>query len=94
MFGLHLLLAGIAMRRSRELPTLISILLIVAGVGYAFDSAMTIADIDTLSLGEFTLVWLLWTGFRLQKRKRLTPHGAPRSASPSDVVEPGKSMHQ
>ena len=74
LFGLHLLLVGIAMWRSPVLPTIIGALVLIAGVGYLFDSIMVFLDIDTISLSQFTfigevvlLIWLLWSGFRLRQ---------------------------
>lgn len=73
LFGLHLLVAGVAMWRSPELPTVIGVLLLIAGTGYLFDSVTTMFNIETMSLSEFTfigevalLLWLLWSGFRLR----------------------------
>lgn len=78
IFGLHLIVAGIAMWRSRELPTVIGVLLLIAGTGYLFDSVTTMFNIETMSLSEFTfigevalLLWLLWSGFRLRKARTL-----------------------
>lgn len=74
LFGLHLIVAGIAMCRSPELPTIIGVLLLIAGAGYLFDSATTIFRVEAVSLSEFTfigevalLLWLLWSGFRLRR---------------------------
>ena len=73
IFGLHLIIAGIAMCRSPELPTIIGVLLLIAGAGYLFDSVTTIFRVETVSLSGFTfigevalLLWLLWSGFRLR----------------------------
>lgn len=79
LFGLHLIVAGIAMCRSPELPTIIGVLLLIAGAGYLFDSVTTMFNVETMSLSEFTfigevalLLWLLWSGFRLRKGSRTT----------------------
>lgn len=79
LFGFHLIVAGIAMCRSTELPTIIGVLLLIAGAGYLFDSVTTMFNVETMSLSEFTfigevalLLWLLWSGFRLRKGSRTT----------------------
>ena len=79
LFGFHLIVAGIAMCRSTELPTIIGVLLLIAGAGYLFDSVTAMFNVETVSLSEFTfigevalLLWLLWSGFRLRKGSRTT----------------------
>ena len=79
LFGFHLIVVGIAMCRSTELPTIIGVLLLIAGAGYLFDSVTTMFNVETMSLSEFTfigevalLLWLLWSGFRLRKGSRTT----------------------
>lgn len=79
LFGFHLIVAGIAMCRSTELPTIIGVLLLIAGAGYLFDSVTTMFNVEPMSLSEFTfigevalLLWLLWSGFRLRKGSRTT----------------------
>lgn len=79
LFGFHLIVAGIAMCRSTELPTIIGVLLLIAGAGYLFDSVTTMFNVETMSLSEFTFIgevalflWLLWSGFRLRKGSRTT----------------------
>ncbi|WP_074025417.1 DUF4386 domain-containing protein [Corynebacterium crudilactis] len=82
IFGLHLLLCGIALWRSPNLPTPIGILLVLAGGGYAFDALMVFLNIETITLSEFTfigevilLIWLMWSGFQASKISSGTPSG-------------------
>lgn len=72
LFGLHLALVGIAVLRSPSIPTWIGVLLLIAGAGYAIDSA-TIAILpgSPTSIGEFTfvgevvlMIWLIGWGGR------------------------------
>lgn len=79
LFGVHLLLLGCLAYRSGYVPKVIGVLLVVAGVGYAFDSFATVFTsgtpfaISTVTfLGEFLLaVWLVVRG-------RRTSPGNPR----------------
>ncbi|MGO2573769.1 MAG: DUF4386 family protein [Corynebacterium casei] len=79
LFGFLLVVAGIAMCRSAELPTIIGVLLLIAGAGYPFDSVTTMFNVETVSLSGFTfigevalLLWLMWSGSRLRKGSRTT----------------------
>lgn len=88
LFGLQLIVAGIAMCRSPELPTIIGVLLLIAGSGYLFDSATTIFTVEAVSLSEFTfigevalLLWLMWSGFRL---RRTTTRQIPKTKFRND----------
>lgn len=72
LFGIHLALVGLAVLRSPSIPTWIGVLLLIAGAGYAIDSA-TIAILPSgpTSIGEFTFVgevvlsiWLIGWGGR------------------------------
>lgn len=79
LFGFHLIVASIAMCRSAELPTIIGVLLRIAGAGYLFDSVTAMFNVETMTLPEFTfigevalLLWLLWSGFRLRRGSRST----------------------
>lgn len=71
VFGLHLALVGIAAVRSPFIPTWIGLLVVIAGAGYAIDSAtIALLPANPTMLGQFTfigevvlLVWLIgWCG--------------------------------
>ena len=67
LFGAHLIVAGYLAYRSRFVPRLIGVLLVIAGAGYAFDSFVDLltegapfAISSVTFLGEFLLgLWLL-----------------------------------
>jgi hypothetical protein len=73
LFGVHLLILGYLAYRSGYVPTVIGVLLAVAGIGYIVDSVVTVFTegtpfaISTVTfLGEFLLaLWLLIRGRRL-----------------------------
>jgi hypothetical protein len=73
LFALHLVLIGYLAYRSSYIPSLIGVLLVIAGIGYAFDSAVTVFSdgspfaVSTVTfLGELLLgLWLLARGRRL-----------------------------
>jgi hypothetical protein len=72
LFGAHLVLIGYLAYRSGYVPRLLGALLVVAGLGYAFDSAGRVLsesppEISTVTfLGEFLLcLWLLIRGRRM-----------------------------
>lgn len=68
LFGAHLVIVGYLAHRSGYVPRLIGVLLVIAGVGYGFDSFLTVAvddvpfAVSTVTfLGEFLLaLWLLF----------------------------------
>lgn len=70
LFGVHLCLLGYLAYTSGYVPRFIGVLLVIAGVGYAFDSFVTVFTagspfaISTITfLGEFVLaLWLLFRG--------------------------------
>ncbi|WP_435300505.1 DUF4386 domain-containing protein [Timonella sp. A28] len=72
VFGVHLVLVGLALVRGTEFPTWLGILVAIAGAGYLFDAVnVALAQNTSLSLGEFTfvgeivlLVWLIVKGVR------------------------------
>jgi Domain of unknown function (DUF4386) len=72
LFGAHLVGIGVLAYRSRLVPRLIGALLVLAGVGYAFDSFVSVFTehpvfvvSNVTFLGEFLLgVWLLTRGRR------------------------------
>jgi len=72
IFGLHLMLVGVAIVRSASIPTWIGILVFIAGAGYAADTAIVaLSPGSLLSIAGFTfvgevvlLVWLLGWGGR------------------------------
>ncbi|MEO3785525.1 DUF4386 domain-containing protein [Actinocorallia sp. B10E7] len=72
IFGLHLLVLGHLVYRSRFIPRTLGVLLMIAGAGYVVDGAGSIlfADYDA-DVARFTfageallMVWLLWRGSR------------------------------
>ena len=73
LFGVHLALLGYLVHRSREMPSLLGILLVVAGLGYAFDTMAAVLStgspfaVSTVTfVGESLLaLWLLARGHRL-----------------------------
>jgi hypothetical protein len=70
LFGVHLFLLGYLAYRSGYVPKTIGVLLAIAGVGYAFDSFLTVFAagssfaISTVTfIGEFLLaLWLVIRG--------------------------------
>lgn len=72
LFGVHLALVGVAIVRTNGIPSWIGLLIFLAGIGYAADSAMfAVWPGSTLSLSEFLfvgevvlLVWLIGWGGR------------------------------
>jgi hypothetical protein len=100
LFGVHLALLGYLTHRSAQMPNLLAILLVVAGLGYAFDTFAAVMStgspfpVSTVTfLGEFVLaLWLLIRGHRLTPDDMpLPPHTARRGARPwsaSDGQEP------
>ena len=73
LFGAHLVVAGYLAYRSGYVPRIIGVLLVVAGVGYVFDSIVSVFTEDApfavssvTFLGEFLLgLWLLLRGRRI-----------------------------
>ena len=73
LFGVHLLLLGYLTYRSGQMPRVLGILLVIAGLGYAFDTMASVLSsgspfaVSTVTfLGEFLLaLWLLIRGHRL-----------------------------
>lgn len=73
LFGLHLVLLGVLVIRAAYVPTIIGILLVVAGLGYAVDGFGVVLfagyGIDLAAftfLGEVVLIfWLLLRGRRI-----------------------------
>lgn len=74
LFGIHLALLGYLATRSSAVPTIIGALLVLAGVGYAFDTVGAVLAFDLsfrvaafTFLGELLLaLWLLFAGARVQ----------------------------
>jgi hypothetical protein len=73
LFGAHLALLGYLAYRSGYVPRLIGVLLVISGVGYAFDTFSSVLSTDPMVistvtfLGEFVLaVWLVVRGGRVQ----------------------------
>lgn len=72
LFGVHLALIGYLAYQSGYVPKIIAVLLVIAGVGYGFDSVGTVLSESPVMvsaftfLGEFVLcLWLLFKGRRL-----------------------------
>lgn len=73
LFAVHLAIAGYLVVRSGFIPRIIGVLLVVAGAGYVFDSAVSVLTdsppfvaSNVTFLGEFLLaVWLLVRGHRI-----------------------------
>jgi hypothetical protein len=72
IFGLHLLVLGYLAFKSGFIPRWLSVLIVVAGLGYIVDSfGKFLVPIYNLSLAKFTFVgeallifWLLWIGIK------------------------------
>jgi hypothetical protein len=72
LFAVHLVLIGYLAYRSGYVPRLLGVLVVIAGLGYAFDSLGTVFSssppvVSTVTfLGEFLLcIWLLIRGRRI-----------------------------
>ncbi len=80
LFGVHLFLLGVLVIRSGYVPKVIGALLLVAGVGYPFDTFVSVFSegspfaISTFTfLGEFLLgLWLLVRGRRIHSGSELS----------------------
>lgn len=76
IFGVHLMLVGVAIVRSAAIPTWIGILVFIAGAGYAADTTIVaLSPGSLLSIAGFTfvgevvlLVWLIGWGGRPARR--------------------------
>jgi hypothetical protein len=74
LFGVHLALLGYLSLRSTFVPGVIGALLVVAGIGYAFDTVVAVLALDlAVSVSMFTFLgelllalWLLAAGGRLR----------------------------
>jgi len=72
IFGLHLLALGYLAFKSGFIPRWLSVLIVIAGIGYIVDSfGRFLVPIYNLSLARFTFVgeailifWLLWIGIK------------------------------
>jgi hypothetical protein len=73
LFGVHLALLGYLTHRSGQMPSLLGVVLVVAGLGYIFDTVAAVLSsgspfaVSTVTfLGELLLaLWLLIRGHRL-----------------------------
>ncbi|MDO5627338.1 MAG: DUF4386 family protein [Mobilicoccus sp.] len=87
LFGLHMLLLGLAMIRIPAMPSWIGILVIIAGGGYLIDSVLTLSGLEQIDVSSFTfvgevvlLVWLLgWAERPSAQRGRARSTSASRS---------------
>ncbi|MGY1848557.1 DUF4386 domain-containing protein [Blastococcus sp. SYSU DS1021] len=85
LFGVHLVLVGVLAHRWRAAPRGLGVLLVVAGLGYAFDSAGAVLSAGSWPtvaqftfLGEVLLaLWLLWRGRRAARAATGPGPGAP-----------------
>ncbi|WP_277454075.1 DUF4386 domain-containing protein [Janibacter sp. DB-40] len=86
LFGVHLTLLGYLTYRSAQMPNLLGVLLVVAGLGYAFDTFAVVMStgspfpVTTVTfLGEFLLaLWLVIRGHRLTQDETI-PAAAARA---------------
>ena len=72
LFGAHLALLGYLAYRSGYVPRLVSVALVIAGAGYAFDTFSSVLSADPIvistytALGELVLaIWLVMRGGRI-----------------------------
>jgi hypothetical protein len=72
-FGAHLALLGHLAYRSGYVPRLIGVLLVIAGVGYAFDTVSSVLSADPMVISTFTFlgelllaVWLVARSHHIQ----------------------------
>lgn len=98
LFGVHLLILGFLLHRSRYLPRAFGFLLVAAGVGYVVDSLaglfivelgalVTVVLLAPAVLGEIGLaVWLLLRGVRLPAQARARTAATVASTSASEVT--------
>lgn len=90
LFGVHLALLGYLTYRSAQVPSLIGVLLVVAGLGYVYDTLITVLSTGTpflistfTFLGEFLLaLWLVIRGRRLTPDDTHRVQPLPLSARP------------
>lgn len=83
LFAIHLLIVGWLAFRSGYMPRLLGILVALSGIGYGFDSVVTITDLDGApTLTVFTFVGELALGLWLVVRARRLG-GPPRPPPPS-----------
>jgi hypothetical protein len=73
LFGVHLITLGYLAYRSGYVPRLIGVLLVVAGVGYAFDTFSSVLFLHPLVISTYTFlgelvlaVWLVARGTRVR----------------------------
>lgn len=85
IFGVHLILVGVAVIRATNHPTFVGLLVLASGAGYVVDSvSMAISPAAPLAVGEITFIgevvlaiWLIgWAG-----RRRISPNVRPRSGA-------------
>ena len=76
-FGLHLTLLGYLAHTSGYVPKIISVLLIIAGLGYLLDYLVKLVGLNfdfEVSMATFIgevlfMIWLLWKGVKLAEPK-------------------------
>lgn len=97
LFGLHLLIVGFLVYRAVVLPRALGILVVISGLGYAFDSlaavlAFNLPEISTITFpGEVLLaLWLLARSRRVgvldDPSRRAVRHQPPRLATPRSTT--------
>jgi len=96
LFGIHLALLGYLSLRSNFIPAVVGVLLVVAGAGYAFDTAGAVLALDLpvrvsafTFLGELLLaLWLLVAGGRLRAvdAARIIPIEAVDDVAPRGIA--------
>ncbi len=75
IFGLHLLVLGYLVFKSGYIPRVLGILVMIAGLGYMFDSVLAVLFPGfSIEVALFTFIgdvllmgWLLWKGLGLRK---------------------------
>lgn len=84
LFSLHLILLGFLLFQGRNMPKILGILLVIAGLGYLFDSVAAILAPELgVTIGQFTFfgelllaVWLLVKAASTRQWEKLTAESA------------------
>ncbi len=89
LFGVHLLLVGLAAVRAASVPTWIGVLVLVAGAGYAVDATLVALTPGGFSVATVTFVgevvlaiWLISRGGRARPALARTAEAAPALDEP------------
>lgn len=86
LFGVHLILLGVLVRKAVYAPTILAILLVIAGLGYAatgfdgmlFPSSATNVAAYTFVGEAFLIFWLLLRG------RRISPAGLEKQSGAAE----------